>query len=57
MILWRETNDNNGENIGEEQANNNHNHSEIRLKGEGGYIVAPPSLHPNNNNVYFAKWN
>ena len=25
------------------------NHSEIRIKAEGGYIVAPPSTHPNNN--------
>ncbi len=25
---------------------------EIRLKGEGAYIVVPPSIHPNNNNGY-----
>ena len=24
-------------------------HSEIRLKSDGGYIVAPPSIHPNGN--------
>ena len=27
-------------------------HSEIRLKGEGSYIVATPSIHPNNINGY-----
>jgi hypothetical protein len=24
------------------------NHNEIRLKGEGAYIVVPPSIHPND---------
>ena len=28
--------------------NDEKNHSEIRVKAEGGYIVAPPSIHPNN---------
>jgi Bifunctional DNA primase/polymerase, N-terminal len=35
LILWKN--------------NNKSGHSEIRLKGEGSYIVAPPSIHPNNN--------
>ena len=48
QVLWRETDEENG-NIGNKQANNNHNHNEIRLKWEGGYIVAPPSIHPNTN--------
>ena len=26
---------------------NKNNHSEIRIKGEEGYIVVPPSIHPN----------
>jgi hypothetical protein len=35
-VLWR-------------SKNGNANHNEIRLKGEGAYIVAPPSIHPNGN--------
>ena len=40
-ILWKDS-----------SANQQPNHSEIRLKGEGSYIVAPPSIHPDNNNDY-----
>ena len=29
---------------------NGDKHAEIRLKAEGGYIVVPPSIHPNGNN-------
>ena len=35
-ILWKDS------------SSNQNNHSEIRLKGEGGYIVVPPSIHENN---------
>ena len=35
-ILWKDS------------SNNQNNHSEIRLKGEGGYIVVPPSIHEND---------
>ena len=36
-ILWKDS-----------SANQQNNHSEIRLKGEGGYIVVPPSIHEND---------
>jgi hypothetical protein len=36
-ILWKDS-----------SANQQKNHSEIRLKGEGGYIVVPPSIHDND---------
>ena len=36
IILWKDS------------SNQNKNHSEIRLKGEGGYIVVPPSIHEND---------
>ena len=35
-ILWKDS------------SSNQNNHSEIRLKGEGGYIVVPPSIHEND---------
>jgi hypothetical protein len=35
-ILWKDS-----------SSNQQKNHSEIRLKGEGGYIVVPPSIHDN----------
>ena len=31
------------------KGNDKNDHSEIRIKGENSYIVAPPSIHPNNN--------
>jgi hypothetical protein len=39
-VFWRSNNNGNG---------NDDGHSEIRLKAEGGYIVGPPSVHPNGN--------
>ena len=36
-ILWKDS-----------SSNQQNNHSEIRLKGEGGYIVVPPSIHEND---------
>lgn len=33
------------------------NHDEIRLKGGGGYIIAPPSTHPNGNRYEFINEN
>jgi hypothetical protein len=36
-ILWKDS------------SNSQNTHSEIRLKGEGGYIVVPPSIHENDN--------
>src|SRR5918992_3138697 len=32
-------------------------HSEVRLKSDGGYIVAPPSVHPNGNASRLFKGN
>jgi hypothetical protein len=32
-------------------------HSEIRLKGNGGYVVAPPSVHPTGSKYRFIKGN
>jgi hypothetical protein len=33
------------------------NHSEVRLKSDGGYVVFPPSIHPNGNAYKFIKGN
>jgi Bifunctional DNA primase/polymerase, N-terminal len=40
-ILWKDS-----------SSNQQNNHSEIRLKGEGSYVLAPPSIHPDSNNEY-----
>ncbi len=33
------------------------NHSEIRLKSDGSYVVFPPSIHPSGNSYKFVKGN